>query len=89
VGSKAYAALQNWLQSSDDMSILRRALGDVQTGIIDVIHLSNRLTDPVTVDLLEQVHGRLAQLEERLGDLYRARSGASVKPPTPTTIAVS
>jgi protease I len=89
VGSEAYATLQGWLQSSDDVTILRRALGDVQTGVVDANHLSSRLTDPVTVGILEQVHIRLALLEQRLGDLYRARSGSGVKPPLPTTVAVS
>ena len=45
VGSEAYAALQSWLQSSDNLSILRRALGDIQTGVIDVYHLCSQLTD--------------------------------------------
>ncbi|MBE9048753.1 hypothetical protein IQ255_31000 [Pleurocapsales cyanobacterium LEGE 10410] len=37
-GSEAYAGLHSWLQSSDELSILRRALGDVQTGVVDTYH---------------------------------------------------
>lgn len=87
LGSEAYAALQSWLQSSNDRSILRRALGDIQTGVIDVHHLCNQLTDPQTVSILEEVEHDLANHEQRLADLYRARSGDHIKPPMPTTIA--
>lgn len=87
VGSEAYAALQGWLQSSNDLSILRRALGDIQTGVIDVYHLCNQLTDPKTVSILEEVEHDLANHEQQLANLYHARSGDNVKPPMPTTIA--
>lgn len=54
---------------------------------IDVYHLCNQLTDPQTVSILEEVEHDLANHEQRLADLYRARSGDNVKPPMPTTIA--
>lgn len=87
VGSEAYAALQGWLQSSDSMSIMRRALGDIQTGVVDIHHLRNQLTDPKTVLVLEEIENSLASHELQLAKLYRARSVGNVKPPTPTTLA--
>ncbi|MGB7413911.1 MAG: DJ-1/PfpI family protein [Thermosynechococcaceae cyanobacterium] len=87
VGSEAYAALQGWLQSSDPISIMRRALGDIQTGVVDLHHLRSQLTDPQTVLLLEEVERDLANHEQRLAKLYRNRSEGKVKPPTPTTLA--
>jgi protease I len=87
VGGEAYAALRSWLQSSDEISILRRALGDLQTGVIDAYRLSNRLTDPLTVDILDTIEKDLACYEQRLATLYRARAGEKVQPPIPTTAA--
>ena len=88
VGSEAYAALRGWLQTSDDLSILRRSLGDLQTGVIDTYRLCNQLTDPLTVDILDRVEQDLARDEQRLAALYRERvAGAEVKPPIPTTVA--
>lgn len=88
VGSEAYAALRGWLQTSDDIAILRRSLGDMQTGVIDTYRLCNQLTDPLTVDILDRVEQDLARYEQRLAALYRERvAGADVKPPIPTTVA--
>ncbi|MDJ0704884.1 MAG: DJ-1/PfpI family protein [Leptolyngbyaceae cyanobacterium MO_188.B28] len=87
LGSEAYAALRSWLQSSNEISILRRALGDVQTGVIDTYRLCNKLTDPLTVDILETIEQDLARYEQRLANLYRARAGEHVQPPIPTTVA--
>lgn len=87
LGSEAYAALQTWLQSSDEISVLRRALGDVQTGVIDTYRLCNQLTDPLTVDILDTIEQDLARYEQRLAILYRARAGERVQPPIPTTVA--
>jgi len=89
VGSEAFATLQGWLQSSNEQEILRRALGDLQTGLVDATRFSAQLTDPVTSHLLDRIAGNLARLEERVGDLYRARSGGNVEAPLPTTMAVS
>jgi protease I len=88
VGSEAYAALRGWLQTSDDVAILRRSLGDMQTGVIDTYRLCHQLTDPLTVDILDRVEQDLARYEQRLAALYRERvAGAEVKPPIPTTVA--
>jgi protease I len=87
-GTDALVTLQRWLQSnSDEQGVLRRALGDIQTGVVDAYHLCMKLTDPVTVGLLEQVEEDLQRHEERVSDLYRARfGGTTIAPPTPTTI---
>jgi protease I len=88
VGSEAYAALRGWLQTSDDIAILRRSLGDVQTGVIDTYRLCNQLTDPLTVEILDQIEQDLAKYEQRIAALYRERSaGTAVEPPIPTTLA--
>jgi protease I len=90
-GSGAWATLKSWLQSSDDLAILRRALGDLQTGVVDANNLRNSLTDPVTAAILDEIEIDIAGHEQRLADLYHAR--ASKKEPEaaePTTgIAVS
>ncbi|PPT11107.1 ThiJ/PfpI family protein [Geitlerinema sp. FC II] len=88
VGGDALAALQSWLQSNDsDMEIARRALGDLQTGVVDAYHLSSQLTDPITAALFDDIEERLALHERRFGDFCRARSQATVEPPMPTTLA--
>jgi protease I len=88
--SEAYATLQGWLlQANDDLAILRRALGDIQTGLVDANHLSSQITDPITTELFMQIAENLLRAEERLATLYRARKGESVEPPLPTTIAAS
>ena len=87
IGSEAYGALHGWLQSSDELSILRRALGDIQTGVIDTYHLCQQLTDPITVAIFDEIKGDLYQYEQRLAEFYRSRSGDNVQPPMPTTIA--
>ena len=86
-GSEAYAALHSWLQSSDELSILRRALGDVQTGVVDIYHLCQQLTDPITVSIFDEIKRDLGQYEQQLAQFYRARSGDLIQPPIPTTIA--
>ncbi|MDJ0899569.1 MAG: DJ-1/PfpI family protein [Xenococcus sp. MO_188.B8] len=87
IGSETYAALNSLLQSSDELSILRRALGDIQTGVIDTYHLCHQLTDPLTVAIFDQIKEDLSQYEQRLAQLYRSRSGDKIQPPMPTTIA--
>ena len=87
LGSEAYAALHSWLQSSDELSILRRALGDIQTGVIDTYHLCHQLSDPLTVAIFDEIKRDLSEYEQRLGKIYRSRSGDKIQPPLPTTIA--
>lgn len=88
VGSEAFATLQGWIQSSEETDILRRALGDLQTGLVDANRFSAQLTDPVTSNILDRIAGNLGRLEARVGDLYRARLGHNVEAPLPTTMAV-
>jgi len=88
MGSEPFAALQSWLQSSDDESLLRRAIGDLQTGAVDALRLSIKLTDPQTTELLKQLSDNLQRQIERSGDLYRTLWGIAVKPPLPTTMTM-
>ncbi|MDJ0714728.1 MAG: DJ-1/PfpI family protein [Prochloraceae cyanobacterium] len=87
VGSEAYAILQSLLQSEEELSIWRRAIGDIQTGVVDTYHLCGRLTDLLTVTILEKIERDLADYEQRLTDLYRKSSGDKVQPPMPSTFA--
>lgn len=89
IGSEPFAALQSWLQSSEDESLMRRALGDLQTGAVDAMHLSTWLTDPQTTELLKQISDNLLHHVQQLGELYRTCWGKAVKPPLPTTLAMS
>lgn len=85
-GSGAWATLKSWLQSSDDVSVLRRALGDLQTGVVDTYNLRNSLTDPTTVAIFDEMEVTLAGQEQRIADLYLARTTKDkVKAATPTT----
>jgi protease I len=85
-GSGAWATLKSWLQSSDDMALLRRALGDLQTGVVDAFNLSVKFTDPVTCALFDRIEIDLAKNEQQVADLYHARLGTGEsKPATPTT----
>lgn len=87
LGSEAYAALNSLLHSGNELSIIRRALGDIQTGVIDTYHLCNQLTDPRTVAIFDLIKQDLCEYEQRLAKLYRSRSGKMIQPPLPTTIA--
>jgi protease I len=85
-GGGAWATLKSWLQSSDDTAILRRALGDLQTGVVDAYNLCNSLTDPVTVQILDDIEVAIAAQEQRVADLYHSRTGAKdAEPAEPTT----
>lgn len=85
-GSSAWATLKSWLQSSDDLAILRRALGDLQTGVVDAYNLRNSLTDPVTAQIFDDIEVDIAKQEQRVADLYHARTGAKkTDPAEPTT----
>ncbi|MBD2102113.1 DJ-1/PfpI/YhbO family deglycase/protease [Leptolyngbya sp. FACHB-261] len=86
--SGAYATLKNWVQSSgDDISLLRRALGDLQTGVVDTYNLRNQLTDPATTEIFADMEVDIARSEQRIADIYHALvgSGGTAKPPQPTT----
>jgi protease I len=87
-GSGAWATLKSWLQSNSDIAILRRALGDLQTGVVDAYNLRNSLTDPETVSIFDEIEVDIAKHEQRIADLYHARiSTGDVKPAQPTTKA--
>ncbi|HEY0404482.1 MAG TPA: DJ-1/PfpI/YhbO family deglycase/protease [Pyrinomonadaceae bacterium] len=85
-GGGAWATLKSWLQSSDDVAVLRRALGDLQTGVVDAYNLRNSLTDPATAQIFDDIEVEIAKQEQRIADLYHARSGATTADPAePTT----
>jgi len=85
-GAGAWATLKSWLQSSDDVALLRRALGDLQTGVVDAFNLTNKFTDPATAAVFDQIEIDLAANEQRVADLLHARtSGEESKPATPST----
>jgi protease I len=81
-----YASIQDWLHASDDMAILRRTLGDIQTGVVDSYNLRKQYTDPTSTAIFTEIEADLAQDEQRLAQLYHAKIGAqSAQPARPTT----
>jgi protease I len=85
-GSGAWATLKSWLQSSNDVALLRRALGDLQTGVVDAYNLSAKFTDPATCAIFDEIEIDLAKHEQRVADLYHARLGdKQTQPAQPTT----
>jgi protease I len=85
-GAGAWATLKSWLQGSDDMALLQRAMGDLQTGVVDAFNLTNQFTDPVTAALFDEIEIDLARHEQLVADLFHARLGADqTKPASPTT----
>uniref|UniRef100_B8HU49 Intracellular protease, PfpI family n=1 Tax=Cyanothece sp. (strain PCC 7425 / ATCC 29141) TaxID=395961 RepID=B8HU49_CYAP4 len=81
----AMANLRNWFQTrQQDVDILRRALGDLQTGVVDTYNLRNKVTEPVTADIFDQMEVTLARDEQRIADLYRERM-EEIRPPQPTS----
>jgi protease I len=85
-GAGAWATLKSWLQGSDDLALLQRAMGDLQTGVVDAFNLTNQFTDPVTAALFDQIELDLAQHEQLVADHYHARRGAGQSAPaSPTT----
>ncbi|MEN8445256.1 MAG: DJ-1/PfpI family protein [Cyanobacteria bacterium J06555_13] len=86
LGSEAYADFQNWMIPSDDISITRRTLGDLQTGTVDAYRLCNQLTDPTTAEILDIIATDLSKDEQRLGKWYRQRAINPLQPPLPTTV---
>jgi protease I len=89
----AYAKLKTSLQGSDESAMMRRVLGDIQTGVVDTYNLMLKLTDPATVRLLTQIEADLAQYEQRFAELYHQRFGAqsvttkSAKPSTGAAVS--
>jgi protease I len=88
IASGIYAELKTWLQSQNAVNILRRALGDLQTGVVDIYNLRNKITDPATVEIFDEMEVNLAHNEQQVADLYHARSvGNTTEPPEPTSRA--
>ena len=85
--SGASAHLKTWLQfSRGDANLLRRALGDLQTGVIDMYKLRNKLTDPATVTIFDEMEVNLASEEQQVANLYHTRLVAeTIEPPQPTS----
>ncbi|PSB21747.1 DUF2383 domain-containing protein [Phormidesmis priestleyi ULC007] len=84
--SGAFATLKTFFQTSQqDLDILRRALGDLQTGVVDVYNLRNKLTDPATVAIFDAMEVTLAKDEQRIADLYKARLVGTPEAPKPTS----
>lgn len=81
------ADLKNWFQGDrSDIAILRRALGDLQTGVVDTYNLRNKLTDPATAAIFDDMEVTLAQDEQRIADLYHSRMATEKsEPPQPTS----
>jgi protease I len=86
---ETYANLQNLVQSNDDVKILRKALGEVQTSVINIYNLAIQLTDPITVAIFMDVEASLSKYEIHLGNLYRARLGKNPQPPIPTAMTLA
>ena len=85
-GSGAWATLKSWLQSNNELALLRRALGDLQTGVVDAYNLTVQFTDPTTTAIYDEIEIDLAKHEQRVADLYHARTGAEkAAPASPST----
>jgi deglycase len=85
-GSGAWATLKSWLQSSNDTALLQRAMGDLQTGVVDTFNLTTQLTDPTTTAIFDEMEVTMAKQEQRVADLYHARLGdKKTEPAKPTT----
>ena len=69
------AKVKEALTGSDEVALLRRALGDIQTGVVDTFQLRNQFTDPVTTALFSKIEKDLAHYEQRIVQLYHARTG--------------
>ncbi|HEX8475218.1 MAG TPA: DJ-1/PfpI/YhbO family deglycase/protease [Pyrinomonadaceae bacterium] len=85
-GSGAWATLKSWVQGSSDTALLQRALGDLQTGVVDAFNLSVQFTDPVTTAIYDEIEVDLAKDEQNVADLYHARPDVKkAEPAAPTT----
>lgn len=74
--SNFYADIKAFFQNNrSDIDVLRRALGDMQTGVVDIYTLRNKLTDPATVAIFDQMEIVLSRDESRLAEMYKDRLG--------------
>lgn len=86
-GAGALATLKSWLQSNADESLMLRAIGDLQTGVVDAFNTANQLTDPVTASIFDEIEIDLAKHEQIVADLYHARRKTENTTTQPTTHA--
>lgn len=73
-GSGAWATIKSWVQGSDETGLLQRALGDLQTGVVDTYNMRNQFTDPVTSQIFDDMEVDIAQEEARIAELLKART---------------
>ena len=73
--AETMAKVNEALKGSDEIALLRRALGDMQTGVVDTYSLRNQLTDPISVALLNEIEVDLARYEQRVAQLYHQALG--------------
>lgn len=85
--SNLYADIKAFFQTNQtDVDVLRRALGDLQNGVVDTYNLRNKLTDPATVAIFDDMEITIARDEARLANLYKDRLGDRVpQPPMPSS----
>lgn len=62
----AYATLKALLHSTDELSILRHALGDIQTGFVNIFNLQKHSTEPASAAIFTEIEGNLANSEQQL-----------------------
>ncbi|MBA3321238.1 MAG: DJ-1/PfpI/YhbO family deglycase/protease [Pyrinomonadaceae bacterium] len=88
-GSGAWATLKSWFQGSDDQALLLRAIGDLQTGVVDAYNMTNKYTDPTTAAIYDEIEVDIAKQEQQIADLYHSRIAATTgdkpQPAEPTT----
>jgi protease I len=85
-GSGAWATVKGLFQSNSDEALLRRAMGDLQTGVVDAFNLTNQTTDPVTAAIFDEIEVDLARHEQMVADLLRERfAQGEAAPPAPST----
>jgi protease I len=86
--AEGLAEINSWLSDNDDLTLLRHALGDIQTGVVDSYKLRKHYTDPISTAIFTQIENNLAQFEQRLAKLYHQHlESQAVSPPQPTVAA--
>jgi protease I len=61
----------------------------LQTGVVDANNLRNSLTDPVTAAILDEIEIDIARHEQRLADLYSARTSKKEPEAAEPTIGIT
>ena len=57
----------------------------MQTGVVDTNNLLNSLTDPATAAIFDRMEEEIAKQEQRVAELYHARTGKEADAAKPTT----